>query len=157
MTERRTHPVRFTHEDVTAVLSAADAQGTGIEVVKDDGVYLITGTHPDQTYVYAVDLDSPNRHESGTLTADGIFDAGWLAHRRRIEQIVGGDDFSLTIDREDLRAAAAPGTGVIFDVDVDVDQWPATAPVPLGGATPIVHLADWSDPEPAPAQDRPTT
>lgn len=148
-TTRVTRTATFAHADVQTILAAAGDQGR-VLLVKDDGAYLITGTHPDVTVVYARGFDSPNHHHTGKVDDLG-FDEGWLAQRRRIEETFGGDDFVEDVDLSVLRDAAQVGSDVVFDLTVLEHTWePGTAPAGLGpGTEKVTRLEDISDPRPA--------
>lgn len=139
----------FRNADVQAVLAAAAVTGE-VELAKDDGAYLLAGTHPDVTVVYAQGMASPRDHESGTIDAAG-FDTGWLAQRRHIENTFSGDDYSILVDVERLREACADGRDVAFDIELEVTTWaPGDTPPGLGeGVNHIVHIETVRDPRPA--------
>lgn len=149
----------FAPDDVAAVLAAADRDRTPIELVKDEGVYLLTGNHPNAVVVYATGLDSPAGHESGT-DPESVFDPGWLAQRVRITDAMGGDDLAVVIDPAELRGVAAPGPGVAFDTTVNVLTWPDGKVPGGGGLEGLTHLTqphDISAPRPATPDDSSAT
>lgn len=139
MTQTQTHVSVFPAAEVTRLLAVADQHGADIDLAKDEGAYLMTrlsdGSPATEVIVYAQGHRPPPRTGPGSFTADDP----WVVARAHTEQVWGGDDFALTFDREEIRAALTE-EGVRVRTTLSVHELPADYPTGLWGRRdPICH------------------
>ena len=96
----------FAAAAVTELVELAEANGAEIELVKDDGAYLLTFAKDGSpaTIVYADGHQPPPK----SVDANFVPDDPWIVARAATETVFGGDDFAITFTPAEIRSALGP-------------------------------------------------
>ncbi|MGV8847772.1 hypothetical protein [Tessaracoccus sp.] len=127
----------FDRAAVTRVCDLAETEGVDLELVKDDGAYLITWTGEDKpTMVYANGHQPPPRTDTPDFTPQDP----WIVARVATEAVFGSDDMVLTFTPAEIRAALSPD-GLKVQTALSVAGLPPEYPTgPWGRKDPVYHL-----------------